>query len=184
MVFGVDTKTKEMKTGIYNWFPNRKVLFLFCLFSTSIWSSNVSGQWHIYNELDCDFIITLSCNKLGKSLFISDTLRGKWGSPSITDISGINCNCTYLDISLESLSTNSILSFKFDDYNRYISIGGDPNDFTNPQNNFIFCCCNGCNTEAPCGIKNGCGTIIINYSVCSIYIQKPSSPFCPNKIDR
>ncbi len=139
-------------------------------------------QWSIDNGLNCDFTITLTCdgnNSIYSLNTLIDSFQGNWTAHKTINLNNFKCLSKNITILIQSNRTNSNLSFSLNEYKEYISSGGDPNDFTNPNNHYIFCCCEMCDWRHPCGILNGCGAIIIDELNCKFTIQKPVSPFCP-----
>ena len=171
----------RMKNDVDVKFKN-SLCALALFFSISIFPLIAFSQWTLYNELDCGFTLTLTCNDDGSRFSFSSSANpteASWGSPSTISLPNVKCQCTDMNITLQSDRTSTNLSFSLHDYKNYISQGGDPNDFTNPSNHYIFCCCDNCTWKHPCDVQNGCGAIIIDALNCSITIQKPASPFCP-----
>jgi hypothetical protein len=140
----------------------------------------LSAQWSVRNELECDYTISLQCAGEVQNITVTDELYGKWNTPSTFILPVFqNKHCDEWVLTLKSMRTNLLISFMLSDYYKYISNGGDPNDHTNPKNQFIFCCCKECDSQAPCGSENGCGVLNIDTKNFVISIQKPQSPYCP-----
>jgi len=168
----------------------KTVLRIFLILFLFIHPFMLFSQWTLENELDCDFTLKIDCDD-GSSQTVtvnSTSGYGYWGSPTNIPMNSVSCPCTNPTFSITTSNSgygNGNQSF---DLVYYLSIVGgtgtvDPNDISDPNNPFIYCCCYPCSSSSlnyPC-ISNGCAAIVIDPINCKVKLKKPSPnpPGCP-----
>jgi hypothetical protein len=128
------------------------LLLIFSLFFTS---NLLQAQWTLENELDCDFEFRIDCDD-GSSQVISINSSGGygfWGTSTNIPLNSISCPCTNPVFTITTSNSgfgNGNQSFSLNTYLSTVSsiFGGsgsvDPNDVSDPNNPFIYCCCFPC----------------------------------------
>jgi hypothetical protein len=156
------------------------LLMLFNLINT------VQAQWTVISELDCPYKITITCDDDASTGTSPTMCCNFWNDPGTYTINGPSCPCSNTHFTIDSDPTgygNGAKTFTLSYYLSQVSstYGGtghiDPNDGSDPSNEFLYCCCNTCPLTSPsydgC-IGNGCAAILINADACTITLKKPT----------